>query len=412
MQNQDQSELRRRLRRLGRRRSAPRRQRHAASIPAADLPPGEVIETPHGETYRMVQTYAMNHKHGDGSIGDLLQHGSQLAAEIAGQSGLGDFPLEQLAFLDTETTGLAGGAGTLVFLVGVGTFVDNTFRLRQYFLRDPAEEAALLTALQEDLEAARGFVTFNGRAFDIPLLEMRYVMGLQRQWSLGAVPHFDLLFPARRLWQRLLPDCTLGTVEREICGVERTGEDVPGSEIPALYLEFLRTGDGAQMERVVYHNLVDVLSLVTLASQILARHSPGDLDALSAPEALAVARWHQRAGRSQHAGKAYARAHAKSAHSFRLEVLRYQTIYLKREGRHEEALDAWRLWHEMKPEDPRPSVELAKYYEWKVKDLEQAQQWANSALVSLSHWAADWRRDQARDEIQHRLQRLARKIVK
>jgi hypothetical protein len=93
-------------------------------------------------------------------------------------------------------------------------------------------------------------------------------------------------------------------------------------------------------------------------------------------------------------------------------VLRYQTIYLKREGRHEEALDAWRLWHEMKPEDPRPSVELAKYYEWKAKDLEQAQQWANSALVSLSHWAADWRRDQAWDEIQHRLQRLARKMVK
>jgi tetratricopeptide (TPR) repeat protein len=166
------------------------------------------------------------------------------------------------------------------------------------------------------------------------------------------------------------------------------------------------------MERVVYHNVVDVLSLVTLASQILARHSPGDLDALSAPEALAVARWHQRAGRSQHAGKAYARARAKSEHSFRLEVLRYQTIYLKREGRHEEALDAWRLWHEMKPEDPRPSVELAKYYEWKAKDLEQAQQWANSALVSLSYWAADWRRDQAWDEIQHRLQRLARKIVK
>jgi len=103
----------------------------------------------------MVQTYAMNHKHGAGAIGDLLQHGSQSVAEIAGQPGLGDFPLEQLAFLDTETTGLAGGAGTLVFLVGVGTFVDKTFRLRQYFLRDPAEEAALLTALQEDLEAFR-----------------------------------------------------------------------------------------------------------------------------------------------------------------------------------------------------------------------------------------------------------------
>ncbi len=412
MQKRVQSELRRRLKRLGDRRQSARRQARAADRGPSDLPTGEVIQTPRGETYRIAKTFSMEHQHGAGSIGDLLAYESQLAAEIADQSGLDDYPLDQLVFLDTETTGLAGGAGTLVFLVGVGTFVENGFRLRQYFLRDPAEEASLLHALQEDLEAAGGFVTFNGRAFDIPLLEIRYVMGLRRQWSLSKVPHFDLLFPARRLWRRLLPDCTLATLEREVCSVERTDEDVPGSEIPALYLDYLRTGDAGQMRRVVYHNEVDVLSLVTLAKQILGRHSPDDLTSLTAAEALAVARWHQEAGRSEWADQAYSQARARSEHSIRLEVLRYQTIHLKREGRHEEAVDAWRTWSELTPDDPRPSIELAKYYEWKVQDLEEALKWAKSALVSLTHWSAGWRRDQAWEAIQHRLERLARKLDK
>jgi uncharacterized protein YprB with RNaseH-like and TPR domain len=410
MKEREQSELRRRLRRLGNRRQPPKRQERTAPRTAAGLPPGEVIQTPRGETYLVEQTFAMEQQHGAGKISELLSYQSQLAAEIAGQAGLGVFPLDHLVFLDTETTGLAGGAGTLVFLVGVGAFVEDGFRFRQYFLRDPAEEAALLLALQQDLEAASGFVTFNGRAFDIPLLEMRYVMGLQRQWSLGKLPHFDLLFPARRLWQRLLPDCTLATLEREVCGVQRTGEDVPGSEIPGLYLDFLRTSDGTQMRRVIYHNEIDVLSLVTLASQILARHRPDDLASLSAAEALAVARWHQQAGRSELADQAYRRARAKSGHDIRLDVLRFQTIHLKREGRHEEALDGWRAWCELTPDDPNPCIELAKYYEWKVQDLEEALKWAELALVSLTHWGTGWRRDKAWGAIQHRLERLARKL--
>jgi uncharacterized protein YprB with RNaseH-like and TPR domain len=352
----------------------------------------------------------LDHVHGTRKIGDLLQHPSQLAGEIVGQAELGESSLEQLVFLDTETTGLAGGAGTLVFLVGVGAFIDGQFRLHQYFLRDPAEEAALLYALQEDLESARGFVTFNGRAFDVPLVEMRYVIGLQRQWALSSWPHFDLLFPARRLWQGVLPDCTLSTLEREICGVDRTGEDVPGAEIPALYMEYLRTGDAAQMHRVVYHNEIDVLSLVSLATQILGRYTPGVVAKLSAPEALAVARWHQQRGRSGDANEAFTQARSTGKRSVRIEAIRYQTIHLKRDGRHPEALEAWRTWCEISPEDPRPCIELAKYYEWKVKDLEQALAWAESALVSLTHWRDDWRREQAWNEIAHRMKRLARKL--
>jgi hypothetical protein len=410
MQQRGKSELRQRLRRLGGRKRTSKRKLQPSPEANASLPSGEVLQTPHGETYRITKVYPLKYVHGSGVIGDLLSHSSQLAGDIVGQPGLDEVPFEELAFLDTETTGLSGGAGTLVFLVGVGVFIEDGFRLRQYFLRDPGEEAAFLHALQEDLEAARGFVTFNGRAFDIPLLGMRYVIGLQRQWELSAWPHFDLLFPARRLWQRELPDCTLSTLEREICGVNRTGEDVPGSEIPALYMEFLRTGDATQMHRVVYHNEIDVLSLVTLASQILNRYSPGASGDLTAPEALTVARWHQDAGRSKDANRAYAQARNSGVGGIRLDAIRYHTIYLKREGRHAEAIEAWRVWTEISPQDPRPFIELAKYYEWKVKDLEQALQWTESALVSLTHWSDDWRREQVWTEITHRLKRLSRKL--
>jgi uncharacterized protein YprB with RNaseH-like and TPR domain len=410
MQEQGKPELRRRLKRLGGRKRTSRRKSQTDTSASVGLPPGEVLQTPHGETYRIASTYPLNHVHGTGMIGDLLGHPSLLAGEIVGQPELGESSLEQLVFLDTETTGLAGGAGTLVFLVGVGAFSDGRFRLHQYFLRDPGEEAALLYALQEDLESARGFVTFNGKAFDVPLIEMRYVIGLKRQWSLSSWPHFDLLFPARRLWQRVLPDCTLSTLEREICGVDRTGEDVPGAEIPALYMEYLRTGDAAQMHRVVYHNEIDVLSLVSLATQILDRYSPDVFEELTAPEALAVARWHQQSGRSTDANQAFTQARSTGKRSIRIEAIRYQTIHLKREGRHVEALEAWRSWCEISPEDPRPCIELAKYYEWKVKDLEQALVWAESALASLTHWSDDWRREQVWSEITHRMKRLSRKL--
>jgi len=120
----------------------------------------------------------IDHVHGSGRLADLLAFDSELVADVASHPGLRQAELSHLVFLDTETTGLVGGAGTLVFLVGVGTYVEGAFRLRQYFLRNPDEEAAMLLALQPDLEAAHGFVTFNGRAFDLPLLETRYIIGL------------------------------------------------------------------------------------------------------------------------------------------------------------------------------------------------------------------------------------------
>ncbi len=378
---------------------------------ARDALPGEEIITPAGAAFRLEQQFPLEHRHGPRSLADVLAFDAALAAEVAGQPALRGVPLERLAFLDTETTGLAGGAGTLVFLVGVGTFEDGAFRLRQYFLRTPDEEAGMLEALRQDLEAVGGLVTFNGQAFDVPLLEMRYMLGLRQRCSISQWPHLDLLHPARRLWRRLAPDCSLATLERLMLGVERAEADVPGSLIPSLYLDYLHTGQIEGIARVLYHNTVDVLSLVGLAAEVLDRHGQLPGDRLSAAEALGLAGWHQRAGRVGLAETGYRTAVATgSDRETRVEALRRLTLQLRQQARLAEAAEGWRAWHELDPADPEPCVALAKYFEWHVHDFRQARRWAEEALACVKQWPPGWRRDAARQEVEHRLSRLARKL--
>jgi len=402
------SDLRRRLRRLGRRATAP----VPVTLPraAVDRPlEGEEITTPLGIAYRMQRSYPSDHQHGPSRLADLLVYDALLASDVARQPALAQARMDGLLFLDTETTGLAGGAGTLAFLVGVGTFTAEGFRLRQYFLRDPAEEAAMLHALLEDLEAATGLVTFNGQAFDLPLLDSRYIVGLRQRRNLMAAPHLDLLHPSRRLWSRSLPDCTMGTIEQQVLHLRRTEDDIPGALIPGMYLEYLRTGATQGMQRVIYHNTMDVLSLVGVATQVLGRHRQPDLSQLTASEALAVGRWHQRAGRVDPAEQALRSAVALSEGDLRIEALRRLAEYMKRGGRAAEALAAWAEWHDRAPSDPTPCVELAKYFEWEIRDAHQALYWTGEALGALGRWPADWRRDEALVRLTHRLVRLQAK---
>ena len=403
----ERSELRRRLQRLQPRRpEAPTR----PPLPAEDrLPPGEVLETRQGPAFRIERLYPSDTAHGPARLADVLGFGGDLAAQVAGRPDLGTVPPQGLIFLDTETTGLAGGAGTLVFLVGVGRFEPDGFRLRQYFLRDPAEEPGMLSALLDDLTPASGLVTFNGQAFDLPLLEMRVQIGLRRRWSAAGLLHLDLLHPARRLWRRALPDCTLGTLERRLLHVERSEADVPGALIPALYLDYLRTGETGGMARVMYHNAVDVLSLVSLATQVLQTYRAETFERLSGSEALAVARWNQSAGRAGPAEAAYRQALQEPEAQLRVEALARYAAHLKRQGRVEEAREVWEAWHQLDPADPRPCLERAIHEEWRRGDPPAARRWAERALVCLSHWEPGWRREQVWAQVEHRLRRLARK---
>lgn len=408
------SNLRRRLKRLERRGT---RQGPPAAPPPAErskrspLPPGEEIETPLGVAYRLESRFPLSHQHGRAALRDLLAFEPALAAEVAGDRKLRSTRLAGMAFVDLETTGLAGGAGTLGFLVGVGTFQPGGFRLRQYFLRDPDEEAAMLRLVKLDLEQMEGIVSFNGRVFDLPLLEARSTIALRERWRLNEWPHFDLLYPSRRLWRKSLEDCRLATLEQHILQMTRADEDVPGELIPGMYLEYLRTGDASDMRRVIYHNSVDILTLVGLASGVLDRYRRPDPADLSGEEALAVARWHQASGRAGSAEAAY-RAAAKSPGKveLRAEALRHYTGHLKRTGQPKQALAAWHSWHKLAPDDPTPCLELAKYYEWQARSYQQALDWAEQARSSLARRPADWRRRQAEAEIDHRIRRVRSKL--
>lgn len=407
----DREELRRRLNRLGRHKPSGRRTRRATPRPteAVDLP-GEEIETPAGKTVRIEQTYPIDHQHGHRRLDELSDFHSAFAARVAQDPMLEGVNLHDLVFLDTETTGLVGGAGTIAFLIGLGVFTDQGFELRQYFLRDPGEEMSMLLALERDLSERAAFVTFNGRTFDVPLLEMRYSIGARKQWPLSSWPHFDLLYASRRLWRRTLPDCRLSTIEIQVLDVERTDEDVPGALIPGMYLDYLRSGDAGEMRKVIYHNAVDILSLVGLTAEILQRHDEGEVPALAPGEALGLARWHQGAGRRDLAQQAYRTALLADDVELKVEALRHYTLQLKRDDRRDEAVEGWERWHELAPEDPRPCIELAMYYEWHRRDYVSAEGWAQEALACLTHWPKGWRRDRMWEELEHRIRRLAGKL--
>ncbi|MGD8848523.1 MAG: ribonuclease H-like domain-containing protein, partial [Anaerolineales bacterium] len=261
----DREKLRKRLSRLGKHKRThrvPSRSSGRSDI-KADLP-GEEIETPAGRAFCIEAAYPFDYQHGRRRLAELKTFPADFAAKVAQDPSLQEVELTDLVFLDTETTGLAGGAGTIAFLVGLGVFTRQGFELRQYFLRDPGEEKSMLLALEQDLTSRAAFVTFNGRAFDVPLLEMRFNLGARKRWPLSKWPHFDLLYPSRRLWRRTLSNCRLGTIEMQVLDVQRTDEDVPGALIPGMYLDYLRSGDATEMRKVVYHNAVDILSLVGL----------------------------------------------------------------------------------------------------------------------------------------------------
>ena len=239
---------------------------------------------------------------------------------------------------------------------------------------------------------------------------MRFRIGLREKLQLSRKPQIDLLHPARRLWRRRLPDCSLSTIEREILGIERSDQDVPGAQIPGLYLDYLRTGDTDGMQRVIYHNEIDILSMVSLTAEILSQHQTGDFQADAGAEALGVAGWHLDAGRPEAAEAAYLAAVESPNPEIKIEAYRRLAGQLKRTGRREQAVEYWERWHALAPDDPRPCIELAMYYEWEARNFTSASTWAQNALVCLSHWPEDWRREEAWSEITHRLSRLERKL--
>jgi uncharacterized protein YprB with RNaseH-like and TPR domain len=429
-----------------------------ASAGVLDVLGATILDGSHGPCVVVDRHYAPSHRHGHHAIERY---------QAAARASLGALPWfldrcgptasapdagapPRLLCFDLETTGLSGGAGTYAFLVGFGWFDDDGFRTRQFFLRGFGEERALLHAVENEIASIQVagrpvLLTYNGRTFDVPLIDTRYQMHRLRS-PFGGLPHVDMLFPVRRLWKRRAPangrwpmadgrgtrdaafsrqfsaisqldgapgSCALTAIERDILGLHRQ-DDVPGWEIPARYFGYARTGDARGLAAVFEHNRLDLVSLAAVAAVILEMVGEGSAARRERHDSFALGRLLESLGRLEDAERCFAAAAADDGMlereldlMVRADALRWLALHRRRTRRFEDAAAAWQQLAVIPGIDAelrREALEaLAVHHEHRAKNLEQAREYALSALQLAG--------DAARaEEVRHRLGRLSRKL--
>jgi len=318
-----------------------------------------------------------------------------------------DLATNRVLFLDTETTGLSGGSGTYAFLLGIGHWERQEFLVEQYLMRDYHEEKAILQALGESLSEAQLVVTFNGKTFDLPILESRLVLS-RIPWPLRPERHLDLLHPARRLWKLRLRDCSLGALEREILGVRREN-DVPGHLIPALYFNYVRTGIPRGIRQVLEHNRLDIASLAALTQRVSrVLTSPREVTVLPAEDLLSAGKYCRDLGQRQKSLEFNRAALEKNlAGELRLEAMERLAALYKSEGLHSEAVVLWeQALRNSVVFREESSRNLAIHYEHREKNLARALDLTERALKGSLQTGC---RTQV-EEWLYRRKRLMRKI--
>ncbi len=385
----DLTALRARLESLG----APHREaRIRSSVAAARLPDGcRLEETPFGRLAVRREWFA----------------GAPVESAVAIPRCLPFLPseLERPVFLDTETTGLSGGTGTVAFLVGMAWPEDGGNAMAQFFLSDLDQEKALLWAVGQSLSAHRVLVTYNGRSFDWPLLQTRLVM-LRAKDSWPELPHLDLLGLVRRIFKPRLPDCALRTVEEAVLALQRD-EDLPGWLIPSRYFGWLRGAPVSALEAVFAHNRQDVLSMPLLLSRLEAiLDDASDLDPI---DRFSRARFLEARGLQDEALTEYGRLWAAGLGGFQRGALGIRLARLLcRKGRWPQARavleECW-----MTQSYPYPAaIELARLLEHRARDPAAARQVVSQALSLLAVAAvpdARWQED-----LERRRNRLDRRL--
>ncbi len=404
----DIDRLRRRIERIEGGRMAPSEPAPAAADELDDKPQryqpegmldGEVLENPHGKYFLQQRLYPNHKLHGSFDIGRLADMPGKWLEGVS----KGDIPAHdphRWVFLDTETTGLAGGTGTCAFLIGVGTIEPDGFRVRLFFMRDYNEEAAMLYALAEFLQFYDVLVTYNGKSYDAPLIETRYRLQ-RRHTPLDRMHHLDLLHGARSLFKLRMENCRLMNLEYELLGLEREG-DLPGELIPYYYFEYLRTKQAFKLVPLFHHNVMDIVSLACLTATVLpAFAAPEQTPFQHGEDLLGLARWLRRAGAQDSAVTLYRRAVQAGMMDNELFAALWETALLeKKRGRHAEKAQILRdLTQVHNPYRAQAFDELAKHFERHEKDLEQAH-----SIASLGM------KDDPSEDLARRHERLTRRL--
>ena len=393
-----------------------------------------------GERYVVIdRSYPPGHRHGRAVVADSAPGGESCWPSLAVlEPSIGQ---ARVLFIDLETTGLAGGAGTYAFLVGCGWFEGATFKVRQFLLARYGAERGLLEDVAGTAGDAGALVTYNGKTFDVPLLETRFLFHRMTA-PFAAMPHVDILHAARRLWRpapstpasaervprgtfafgiapRDVTDietvptprasCCLDALEESILGHVREG-DVPGYGIPSRYFQYVRSGDERPLAAVLEHNRLDLLSLALLTARAAQLLEDGADAAQTAREAYGLGCLYLRAGRVQDAHACFARASAMETDdsSTSAEALRALAVLERRSRRYDEAATAWRRVLAVPACPPRfmqeASEALAVHHEHRAQDLHLARDLARQSL----QFATSGSRVTA---VRHRLTRLDRKLA-
>ncbi|MGD2082199.1 MAG: ribonuclease H-like domain-containing protein [Chromatiales bacterium] len=327
---------------------------------------------------RVIRSVPLDRRHGAVDLAAIRTRGALLPDPCDGAA-------EGWLLLDTETSGLAGGTGTLVFVLGMARVGREAIETCQLLLTAFAGERAMLEEAARWAGRGRTLVSFNGKTFDLPLLAARARLGRVTD-PLGGLAHLDLLHPVRRAFGRVWPDCRLGTAERALLGFERDG-DLPGAEAPGVWLDWLRRRDGSRIGAVLRHNHWDLVSLAALALRLgeVYRH-PGRWGA----DTLAVARAWLARDREGRAREILVAHRGDLGPDGLLELARLH----RRAG-------AWRkacaIWRALAADEPEAWEQLAKYHEHVARDYGEALGWASRLPSTPEH--------------EHRRRRLQRKLA-
>ncbi|WP_438432883.1 ribonuclease H-like domain-containing protein [Gorillibacterium sp. sgz500922] len=373
----------------------------------------EWVETEAGPFIRRTTVYPLSHGHGDHRL-------TALEARLSGLNAFGE-PVaegpESLLFFDTETTGLGQGAGNVPFMIGLGFYREAEFVIEQLFIRNPAEELAMLVYLNGKLTEHTHLVSYNGKSFDWPLVLNRFVMNRMRPGRIPAV-HLDFLHPSRSLWKHTLPSCKLGKVEEERLGFHRV-EDVPGSLAPTLYFRYLAEQDPEIMRGVFVHNEWDLLSLAGLAIHFggLLQGGLPHADTV-AEEEYRLGLWLAKMGKLALAEEAFERLLARPPEESG-DYWHPLGLYYKKQGKLDKAAELWRkavgeqgdkAWTPVEA-----FVELSMYHEHALKEYCTALAYVTDAQaaaqrrLSLSRASDKQRAELA--ALEKRAERLRRKVA-
>ncbi len=372
----------------------------------------KIMENEHGVYLKTTKTYPLKYKHGLYEINKFsMQLDSDILTTIA-NTNYPEFNREisnNILFIDTETTGLMGGTGTVSFLIGIGYFENQDFIVEQYLMRDYDEETPMLIDIKDKLTNHDIVVSFNGKSFDLPLIKTRLILNRLKRPDFKL--HVDLLHSARRLWS-FLDSCSLNSLEENILDFERM-DDIPGHLIPGLYFEFLQNKDLKQLVPILEHNRYDILSLVTLFSHLKEIHLD-NIENLTAHELYQMGRIREK-DKNYESCITYLEKSIKNSEQKHLEykAMKKLSWQYKRVDRHQEAVQIWQAMIKKSSLDIFPYVEMAKFFEHREKDYEKALTYTNQAIELLEKNRVitnNYKKE--RDALEHRKERLIKKTCK